>query len=106
MSRHNLDDDLENSSQQFYLTLTRMSTETILSSNTESALAMPSPVDVVSTSEVHSIRLSSPSAPVFTPPTLKGEVVSAWRALGHVTMARDGYANDSRLAVVVSLFVD
>ncbi len=83
-----------------------MSTETILSSNTESALAMPSPVDVVSTLEAHSMRLPSPSAPVFRPPpSLEDEVISSVRKLGHVTLREDGRSEDSRLVVGVSLFV-
>jgi hypothetical protein len=89
-----------------FISLTIMSTETILSSNTESALAMPSPVDVVSTLEAHSMRLPSPSAPVFRPPpSLEDEVISSVRKLGHVTLREDGRSEDSRLVVGVSLFV-
>ena len=83
-----------------------MSTETILSSNTESTLAMPSLVDVVSTLDASSMRFSFPSVPVYSPPSLKGEVISAVRALGHVTIGEEGCAVDSRLVVGVSLFVD
>lgn len=78
-----------------------MSTETFSSSNTESRSAMPSPVDVVPTSNGHSI---ASSLPVFSPLSLSPEVISAVRALGHLTIGEDGISVDSRLVVSVSLF--
>ena len=89
-----------------FIPITIMSTETILSLNTESSLEMPSPADVVSTSDASSMLVSSPSVPVYSPPSLKDEVISAVRDLGHVTIGKEGCAFDSRLVVGVSLFVD
>jgi hypothetical protein len=86
--------------------LTIMSTENISSLNTESTLAMPSPVDVVSTSEARFSSSSSSSLLVFSPPSLNPKVIKAARGLGHVTIGDEGCAVDSRLVVSVSLFVD
>lgn len=80
-----------------------MSTETISSSNTESSLAMPSPADVVSTSDDPSMLVSSPSV---SPPLVGSKVIASMRALGHISMRENGHAHHSRTVVGVSLFVD